>query len=267
VHAVAPACVTVTACPATVTVPVREVVDVLAATVNVTAPFPEPLTGDTVIQLAPEFAFHPQPDGFATVIVNVPPPLPGVSPVGDTEYVQAAGACVTVTVFPAIVTVPVRDVVAVFAPTVIVVVPEPVPLVGDIMIQLAPVEADHAHPEPAVTLITQLPPPLVIDTLVGDTEKVQLVPLENVNGFDTLLRDVPLGPVAATLDSYTPPGSGHPATWLLKSYRITPSACGVGFPMLVVVNGADAPCMYTSNAYVATAARPSGSTTLWSAEA
>jgi hypothetical protein len=243
VHEAAADCVTVTAWPATVTVPVRELVEVLAATVSVTEPLPDPPVGDTVIQLAAELAFHPHADELATVTANVPPVFPGANPVGDTLYVHAAGACVTVTAFPATVTVPVRDVVAGFAPTVIVVVPFPDPLAGDAVIQLTPDEAVHPHPEPADTLITQLPPPLVIDTLVGDTENVQPVPPESVNALDTLLREVPFGPAAATRDSYTPPGSGQPPTWLLKSKRTTPSACGAGFPMSVVVNGDAAPFM------------------------
>ena len=74
-----------TAWPATVTVPVRDVVALLAATVNVTLPVPDPLVGDAETQLAPELAFQEQPDVFVTETVKVPPLLPGVSPVGDTE--------------------------------------------------------------------------------------------------------------------------------------------------------------------------------------
>ena len=67
---VTPACVTVTVCPATVSVPVRGVVAVLAATVKLTPPLPEPLGPVVmVIQLALVAAVHEQlvPDVTETV--------------------------------------------------------------------------------------------------------------------------------------------------------------------------------------------------------
>ena len=59
---VTPAWVTVTVCPATVSVPVRWVVAVLAATVKLTPPLPDPLAPAVmVIQLALVAAVHEQP--------------------------------------------------------------------------------------------------------------------------------------------------------------------------------------------------------------
>ena len=72
-HAAAAACVTVTACPATVTVPVRAVVAAFAETVNVTDPPPVPLAGDTVIQPTPLDAVHAQPAEVVTLMVFTPP--------------------------------------------------------------------------------------------------------------------------------------------------------------------------------------------------
>jgi hypothetical protein len=53
--------VIVTVRPATVTVPVRDEVVPLAATVNVTAPLPLPFAGDTVIHPALDVALQAHP--------------------------------------------------------------------------------------------------------------------------------------------------------------------------------------------------------------
>jgi hypothetical protein len=47
------------------------------------------------------------------------------------------------------------------------------------------------------------PPALPIERVDCDTAKEHELPLDTVNGFETLLREVPFGPVAATLDSYS----------------------------------------------------------------
>jgi hypothetical protein len=67
-----------------------------------------------VIQLALLVAVHVQPVVAATVKLAAPPAAVADGFVGDTENAQA-GPCVTVTVTPAIVIVPVRDEVVVFA--------------------------------------------------------------------------------------------------------------------------------------------------------
>jgi len=67
-----------------------------------------------VSQLALLVAVHAQPVVAATVKLAAPPAAVADGFVGDTENVQA-GACVTVTVTPATVIVPVRDDVPAFA--------------------------------------------------------------------------------------------------------------------------------------------------------
>jgi hypothetical protein len=66
--------VTVTVCPATVSVPVRWVVAVLAATVKLTPPLPEPVAPAVmVIQFALVAAVHEQLVPDVTETVNVLP--------------------------------------------------------------------------------------------------------------------------------------------------------------------------------------------------
>ena len=70
-----PACVTVNVLPAIVTVPVRDDVLVLAATLRPTLPLPDPLAPDvTVIQpVLLLTAVHVQPLAADTLTVTVPP--------------------------------------------------------------------------------------------------------------------------------------------------------------------------------------------------
>ena len=92
-----PCCVTVTVCPAMVRVPVREVVAVLAATLRLTVPLPEPLApAVTVIQVALLVAVHAQPVPAVTVTLLGPPAAVALRAVADRVYAQAP-ACVTVT--------------------------------------------------------------------------------------------------------------------------------------------------------------------------
>jgi hypothetical protein len=64
-----------------------------------------------------------------------------------------------VNVLPAIVSVPVRELVVVFAATVYPTFPEPVPLAPDVIeIQSALLAALHAHPDGIVTATVPLPP-------------------------------------------------------------------------------------------------------------
>jgi len=68
-------------------------------------------------------------------------------------------ACVTVKVFPAMVNVPTRCVVVVFAATEYVTVPLPVPFAPDtIVIQLTLLTAGQAHPVGEVTPTVAFPP-------------------------------------------------------------------------------------------------------------
>jgi hypothetical protein len=79
-------------CPPTVTVPDRELVVLLAATVSVSVPPPLPLVGDTVTQDALSDAVHEQPDGVVSVTDEVPPAAAIETDVCDTVYVQAMPA-------------------------------------------------------------------------------------------------------------------------------------------------------------------------------
>ena len=72
----------------------------------------------TVIQLALLVAVQLHPDVVVTATDAAPPADVALGFVGETVNVQAAAACVTVTVCPATVSVPVRLDVAVFAATV-----------------------------------------------------------------------------------------------------------------------------------------------------
>jgi len=84
--------------------------------------------------------------------------------------VQEIPAWVTVTVRPATVSVPVREVSAALAATEIVTVPLPEPLAPAVtVIQDALETAVQAHPVVVVTVRLALPPPAAVDTEVGET--------------------------------------------------------------------------------------------------
>jgi hypothetical protein len=75
---------TVTVCPATVSVVLRAAADVLAGTVTVTDPSPDPLAGDTVAQPALDEAVQVQPACAAIVTVALSPPASTDIDAGDT---------------------------------------------------------------------------------------------------------------------------------------------------------------------------------------
>jgi len=82
-----------------------------------TVPFPVPLPPELiVIHVALLVAVHPQPVPAVTATLAAPPAAVALGFVGDTPNAHAA-ACVTVTVWPATVIVPVRGLVTVFAAT------------------------------------------------------------------------------------------------------------------------------------------------------
>jgi hypothetical protein len=94
--------VTVTVCPATVTLPVRDPLpEGLAATLSVTDPLPLPVLGLTVMNDAPLEAFHvggSQSSGAAvTLTVAVPAPPPALTEGGETVNVQGGGPVATLT--------------------------------------------------------------------------------------------------------------------------------------------------------------------------
>ena len=82
-------------------------------------PLPVPLPPDvTVSHVALLVAVQLHVDPAVTATLAAPPADVAFGLVGDTLKVQGAPACVTVTVWPATVNVPVRLVVAVLAATV-----------------------------------------------------------------------------------------------------------------------------------------------------
>ena len=91
--------VTVTVWPPTVTVALRDAVDVLAVAVTVTEPLPDPLPPLVMVShVALLVAVHVQPLVTVTVIVPVPPPAAILCVAGDRVGVHDTPACVTSTV-------------------------------------------------------------------------------------------------------------------------------------------------------------------------
>jgi len=90
-HALAGVCVTVNVLPAMVSVPLRAVAPVCAATVNATLPAPDPAApAVTVIHAALLVAVHVHPEAAVTVLLPDPPSLVKAWLVGDAAYVQLA---------------------------------------------------------------------------------------------------------------------------------------------------------------------------------
>jgi len=137
---------------ATVNVPVRAA-PVFAAAVIETVPLPVPLA-PAVIDSHDALLVAVQVHPAAAVIVTgpvAPPPATTDRVVGFTEYEQLFAPCVIVTVWPAIVSVPVRAG-PLLAATAIVMLPFPVPLAPEaIEIHETLLCAVHAHPADAVT--------------------------------------------------------------------------------------------------------------------
>ncbi len=133
---------------------------VLAAAVTVTLLDPVPLVGLIVAQVAVLVADHPQVVPLVeTVTVLDPPAAAAENEDADSAYVHDRAACVTVNVWPAMVSVAVRAD-PVLAAAVIVTVPDPLPLAGLTVAQVELLEAVQPQPEAlAVTPTLLLPPP------------------------------------------------------------------------------------------------------------
>jgi hypothetical protein len=159
-------------------VPVRDEVDVFAATVKLTVPVPLPLApAVTVIHAALLTAVHAQPVVVVTLVLPVPPGATAFSEVGETVNTHGAASCVTVTVWPATVSVPVRELVDVFAATLKLTVPLPLPLAPAVtVIHAALLVAVHAQPVVVVTLVLPVPPAATAFSEVADNVKVQGTP-------------------------------------------------------------------------------------------
>ena len=172
----AAAWVTVNVAPAIVNVPVRIDAAGFAATSNVTEPLPDPVAPPvSVIHAALLAAVHAQPVAAVTLLLPLPAAAVTDCVAGEIDGEQAAAACVTVNVAPAIVSVPVRLEATVFAATLkpTVPLPEPVaPLVT--VIHAALLAAVHAHPVGIVTSLLPVPAAAVNDWLAGEIAAVQL---------------------------------------------------------------------------------------------
>jgi hypothetical protein len=169
----AAACVTVNVLPAAAIVAVRELLFVLAATVNLTWPLPVPeLPAVMLIHGAVVVAVHAQL--FADTVTEIeldPPAAAKLRVVGEIENEHAGGgaaAWAIVNVFPATVIVALRAGPA-FAATRYSIEPSPLPDPPDVMVsQLASPVATHAQSDPVVTRIVpvELSEPTLL--LVGE---------------------------------------------------------------------------------------------------
>jgi hypothetical protein len=117
-------------------------------------PLPSPLLPEVmVIQPALLTAVQSQPAPAVTVALPLPALAVTLWDVGFTAYVHGMPSCVTVSVLPAIVRVPVRGDVDALAAIAYVVVPLPVPLAPAVIVSHpALLTAVHAQPVPAVTV-------------------------------------------------------------------------------------------------------------------
>ncbi len=147
----APACVTLNTCPAIVTSPLRCVAAVLAATDIDTVPAPLPVPPPvTVIHAALLLAVHAHPVPAVTAALVVAPAAGALNESGDTAKLHPVCAgCVTVSVRPAILTMPVLVELVLFPKTRTATVPLPMP-------ELPPVTISHVTVLAAPQM--QLPP-------------------------------------------------------------------------------------------------------------
>jgi hypothetical protein len=199
VKAQAPAWVTLNVFPAIVSVAERDELVVFAATVKPALPPPLPEAPLVIVtHEAALVAFQAQPLPVVTVTEPVPPAAATDWLVEEMEYVQEAPAWVRVNVDPAIVSEPVRLVVAVFALKLNPTVPVPEPEAPDVrLIQPLLLAAVHAHPAAVVTVLLPEPAVAATDWPAGDIEGVPHVGA-NENAFDRVGALVPPGPTAET---------------------------------------------------------------------
>jgi len=163
--------VTVTVVPAMVSVPVRALVVLFAATVTPTVPSPDPLApAVTVIHGTFDTAVHAQPAGAVTRRLVAPPAVCVERLVGVPANEQGTAACVTGTFCPAIVNVPLRGLVTLLGSIEIVTAPLPEPLVPVFTVIQGTLEtALQLQPAGAVTVIVRASPPYGLDTEAGAT--------------------------------------------------------------------------------------------------
>ena len=179
---VTPFCVTVNACPPIVTIPDRVPTAPFAVKLYViVAAGPVPLAGDTVSQFALLAAVHAASLGVA---VRLTDPLPVADPTVAVDplklYVGVTPLCVTVSVKPPIVNVPVRLFTLVFAATLYVTVPLPVTEAPAVIVSHAAFEeAVHAKSAAFEVTVTALPvaPAATAVSVVGASVTLPTTPL------------------------------------------------------------------------------------------
>ena len=174
----------------------------LAVALKVTVPLPLPAAPPlTVSQAALLVAVHVHPVAAVTAVVDEPAAEVSVAEVGETPNAQVMPLWVTVTAWPATVTVPTRCAVAVFAVALKVTVPLPLPLAPPLIVSHAALlVAVHAQPAAAVTAVVDDPAAAVSVRDVGDTLNVQAGG-ENWNVLEWADRAAPPGPTAETVES------------------------------------------------------------------
>jgi hypothetical protein len=164
-----PGCVTVTACPAIITVVSRGVEAELATAVMVTGPATLDEAGEMVSHHAPDEAVHEQPVGDVTPTVAEPPAVGTDTLVGESVYEHPTPGCVTVTLLSPTVTRPLRGLAEEFAAAFTLSEPLPLPAVGEAVSQAAFDPAVHAHAAWAVTGSVAVPPSGAIASVVAGT--------------------------------------------------------------------------------------------------
>jgi hypothetical protein len=138
-----------------------------------TAPSPVPWAPAVIVshgEVLPAVQLHGP--GVDTVTVPVPPSFVNDVRSALTWYSQAtlAASWFTVTASPAIVSVPLRELLAVFGDTVMLTLPAPVPLAPlATVIQLASERAVHEQLLSVLTVIAREPPAAWIEMLVAES--------------------------------------------------------------------------------------------------
>jgi hypothetical protein len=149
--------------------PVRALMVPFAATLKLNDPSPDMPPLVIVIHATVLAGVHAQELPVVTAMLLLSPVDSAETLVGDTLYVQLSAACVTVTVWPPTVMVPVRALAVPFAATVKLNEPSP-DIPGLVMvIQGTVLEGVHVQFEPVVTPILLLRPVEGADTDMGDT--------------------------------------------------------------------------------------------------
>jgi hypothetical protein len=139
--------------------------DVLIETLKVTVPLPVPFAGDAIVSQEAEstLAVQPQLESLAAIVtVYDPAVFATVWPVAGLRVKLHPLACVTVTVRPATVIVPLRAGPA-FAATTKFTLPLPVPFGVTPVIQAALLAAVHPQEEAVEMATLPAPPPVAID--------------------------------------------------------------------------------------------------------